>query len=160
MFEPFNAEAQQLPVPAEKILTPQEIRTQEHYVLLCQHIAENTKSLAAIVAGLREQHPDFPSIATVYARLRDDETFAAQYCRAKQDQSDLMADQILEISDDCSGDVDGMVAVQRSKLKVEARKWLAGKLRPAVYGDKADRLAIAVQVNTREYCPFNLSDYS
>ena len=30
------------------------------------------------------------------------------------------------------------VAVQRNKLRIDTRKWLAGKLRPKVYGDKAE----------------------
>lgn len=29
-------------------------------------------------------------------------------------------------------------AVQRSKLRIEARKWMAGKLRPKVYGEKSE----------------------
>jgi len=160
MYQPFDTETQ-LPVATEKILTPQEIRTQEHYDLLCQTIAENTKSLASIVATIREQRPDFPSIAKIYQLLRDDETFSAQYSRAKEDQAELMAQEMLTICDDISGDAEGgNVAVQRAKLQVETRKFLASKLKPKVYGDKADRLAIAVQVNTAEYCPFNLSDYS
>lgn len=129
-----------------------------HFDLLCATIAENTKSLSAIVTELRKQHSDFPAIATIYRMLRDDENFAEQYGRAKADQCDLMADEIMEIADDTSGDESGNTNVQRAKLRVEARKWLASKLKPKTYGDKSDRLAVAIQVNVGE-SPVDLSRY-
>jgi hypothetical protein len=60
-----------------------------------------------------------------------------------------MADELLEISDDASndwmarraksGDIESVPdneAVQRSRLRVDTRKWLMGKLKPKKYGDK------------------------
>lgn len=71
---------------------------------------------------------------------------SAKYARAREDRSDKLADEIVAISDDVSGDVMedpqtgkavlNTAAVQRAKLRVDARKWVAAKLKPRVYGDK------------------------
>jgi hypothetical protein len=79
--------------------------------------------------------------------LRDKEDYSNQYARAKEDQADYLAEEILEIADDSSGDTDytetGKIVmnaefVARSRLKVDARKWIAAKLKPKKYGDKVD----------------------
>lgn len=68
-----------------------------------------------------------------------------QYARAREAQADKLAEDIIAIADDSSRDVyqdengnertDSEV-VQRSKLRVDARKWLAGKMAPKKYGDR------------------------
>lgn len=87
---------------------------------------------------------------------RDDaeigEWFVAQYARARERMIDAVAEDILEIADDGSNDYmerfdkDGESLgyflngehVQRSRLRVDSRKWLLSKLRPGQYGDKLD----------------------
>jgi len=51
-----------------------------------------------------------------------------------------MAAQTVDIADDTSKDNSfaGSVAVARSRLRIDARKWLASKLAPKKYGDKID----------------------
>ena len=70
-----------------------------------------------------------------------------QYARAREAQADKMAEDILAIADDSSKDTyvdeSGNVradqeVVARSKLRIDARKWLAGKMAPKKYGDKLD----------------------
>lgn len=71
------------------------------------------------------------------------------YVRAREAQCIGMAEEILEISDDGSNDwmertgKDGEISwqlngehVQRSKLRVDTRKWVLSKVLPRVYGDK------------------------
>lgn len=98
-----------------------------------------------------------PSKATVFRWLRSNEKFRDQYARAREAQADAIVDEILDIADEectkvkadkhprADADEDGMVevvfdavAVQRNKLRIDARKWLAGKLKPKVYGDKVE----------------------
>jgi hypothetical protein len=160
MYQPFDIlPAQLVPaLPATPALTPMEARTQEHCDILCAAISESTESLCTIVTRLRQEHQDFPAIISIYRMLRNNEAAAAQYSIAKQNQADLLAEEIMTISDDTSGDIDGMVSVQRSKLRVESRKWIAAKLKPAVYGDRADRLAVNIQINN-DSCPIDLSGY-
>lgn len=68
-----------------------------------------------------------------------------QYARAKEMQADKMVDDILSIADDGRNDtyvdekgnrVVDQDVIARSRLRIEARKWLAGKMRPKVYGEK------------------------
>ena len=87
-----------------------------------------------------------PAWTTVNKRLADDSEFAARYARAREDQADKIFEECLAIADSQEGDVikvDGkdMVnhdAIARAKLRIDTRKWMAGKLRPKVYGEKLD----------------------
>jgi hypothetical protein len=80
---------------------------------------------------------------------REDVVFGEQYARAMQLRAERMAEEILEISDDGSndwmtreGDAGEVVTVadhehiQRSKLRVDSRKWLLSKMLPKKYGDR------------------------
>jgi hypothetical protein len=88
-----------------------------------------------------------PAASTIYKWLSLNESFAEQYAHAREAQADTLADEILDIADDGSNDwmsgkddEDGWAyngdAVARSKLRVDARKWVAAKLKPKKYGDK------------------------
>ena len=91
---------------------------------------------------------DMPNAQTVFAWILSKPDFSNKYARAREVQADTMADQILTISDDGkndwmekhgSGDVGWQLNgehVQRSRLRVDARKWLASKMAPKKYGDK------------------------
>ena len=111
---------------------------------ICQRIAEG-ESLRSICA-----RDDMPAQSTVFRWLADDEraSFRERYARAREAQADTIFDEILDIADDARndwmlrrGDDDaGWQAngehIQRSRLRIDARRWMAGKLRPKVYGDK------------------------
>lgn len=90
---------------------------------------------------------DMPDRGTVIRWLADDERadFCNQYARAREAQADFLAEEILAIADDGRNDTqvdeDGNVfinhdVISRSKLRVDARKWLASKMAPKKYGDK------------------------
>lgn len=72
--------------------------------------------------------------------------FGEQYARARARGYQLLADEILEISDDSSHDTisteQGEKAnaefVARSRLRVDSRKWMLSKMLPKVYGDKIE----------------------
>ena len=74
-----------------------------------------------------------PSKATVMRWLNEDEGFQDQYARAKDEQADVFFEDVLSIADLATPED---VAVAR--LRIDARKWMAGKLRPKKYGDKLD----------------------
>jgi len=75
-----------------------------------------------------------PNRATVFRWLGANVEFCDQYARARESQADALFDEILGISDNTQEDAD----VQRDRLRVDARKWMAGKLRPKAYGEKVD----------------------
>lgn len=95
---------------------------------ICHEIAAG-RSLRSICAK-----PDMPSLPTVYEWLRESESFADQYARAREAQADTLAEEIQDIADDT--DHDNMGAVQKAKLQVDARKWIAAKLKPSRYSDR------------------------
>lgn len=92
---------------------------------------------------------EMPSRPTVYGWMLDNvQGFSAQYARAREMQAHALADETLQIADDGSNDWmerndpdnPGWIAngehIQRSRLRVDARKWAASKILPKVYGDK------------------------
>jgi hypothetical protein len=72
--------------------------------------------------------------------------FAEQYAQARARGYQLLADEIIDISDDSSGDIIqtehgpkvDAERVARSRLRVDSRKWMLSKMLPKVYGDKLD----------------------
>lgn len=93
--------------------------------------------------------PGMPDRHTVIRWLLTREEFRAQYAQAREAQADALFEEVVEIADD--GRNDWMARqdagdrelyelngehVQRSRLRVDARKWAAGKLAPKKYGDK------------------------
>ncbi|GAB2528279.1 hypothetical protein GCM10027189_03980 [Rufibacter soli] len=63
--------------------------------------------------------------------------FLEQYTRAREVQAELLADEIVDIADDNSRDaVSNSGAIERSKIKIDARKWVASKLLPKKYGNQ------------------------
>jgi hypothetical protein len=77
-----------------------------------------------------------PALATVLSWATghtEDATaagFPEQYARARSIRSELYADEIVDLADDESVDP------QRSRLQVDARKWVASKLLPKTYGER------------------------
>ena len=72
---------------------------------------------------------------SVYAWMRERPDFLARYTRACDDRADTLADQIIAIADESAVDA-SIESVAAAKLRVEARKWVAAKLRPQKWGDK------------------------
>jgi len=77
--------------------------------------------------------------------------FVVHYARAREMQADFLADEILEIADHSDSDtviiydksgkpvpVEDKEWTNRSRLRVDTRKWIASKLKPKKYGDKLD----------------------
>ncbi|WP_070105598.1 hypothetical protein [Burkholderia plantarii] len=112
---------------------------------ICEHLTSGL-SLRQI-----EEIEGMPTKTTILRWLGDDRyaEFRDQYARARDMQAEGMADEILEIADDGRNDwmevhsrdgehigwkVNGE-AVQRSRLRIDARKWLLSKLLPKKYGN-------------------------
>lgn len=110
-----------------------------------------------------------PAKSTVFKWLSQNKDFADQYARAREEQAETLASEIVAIADEeCttvradkhpgtkadgeSGDVEVVfdsTAVARNRLRVDARKWVAAKLKPKVYGDKVEHSG-AVGILTHE----------
>ena len=92
---------------------------------------------------------DMPAKITILMWLRSKPEFQNQYARAKDESADALADEIIDISDDSTNDyvtrlnyngpnperVVDAEHINRSRLRVDTRKWIASKLKPKKYGD-------------------------
>lgn len=115
--------------------------TEEITAKICERIA-NGESLRRICLD-----DGMPVMSTVFQWLTRHEMFKEQYAHAREAQADTLADEIVDIADDGSRDYkvdeDGRQLVDhdhitRSRLRVDARKWIASKLKPKKYGDKVE----------------------
>ena len=109
---------------------------------ICAELAQG-KSIRTVCAA-----DGMPAVATIFNWFRTQPDFLEQYARAKQESADAMADEILDIADDGNNDwmlrrygkdevyVENGEALQRSKLRVETRKWLMAKMQPKKYSEK------------------------
>lgn len=98
------------------------------------------------------KNPKMPVCSTVYLWLLDDnkKEFSDSYARARAMQAELMFDEILDIADDGSNDfmtitkgdisynVEDREVTNRSRLRVDTRKWYLSKVLPKKFGDKID----------------------
>jgi hypothetical protein len=60
-----------------------------------------------------------------------------KYARAKEQQAEYLGDQIISISDQCKPDT--KFAIEKAKLQVDARKFVASKLKPKKWGENPDK---------------------
>jgi hypothetical protein len=82
----------------------------------------------------------FPSVGVFLEWCATDAHIAEQYARARDTQADHYADDLIEIADTEEDP-------QRAKVRIDARKWVASKLKPKRYGDKLD-LAVSGELKT------------
>lgn len=110
--------------------------------VICLRISEG-RSLRSVC-----EDEDMPCRAVVHLWLVADEKFRSQYTAAVEARADVMADEILKISDDGLNDTytddngnerANTDVIQRSKLRVDTRKWLMGRMAPKKYGDKIEQ---------------------
>ncbi len=112
---------------------------------ICARMAEG-ESLRSIC---RDHY--MPHRSSVYQWLRKNAAFADLYTRARERLVEHWADEILEIADDGTTDYVTKVGrngteyesvdqehIQRSRLRVDTRKWLMSKLAPRKYGDRVE----------------------
>ena len=120
------------------------IYTQQLANLICLRIAEG-ESLREIVRS-----EGMPERATVYDWLLRRPDFADQYTRAREEQADTLADEIIAIADEQPEIIPVVdkrtgeliehkldnAFLQWQKNRIDARKWTAMKLKPKKYGER------------------------
>lgn len=134
--------------PRKKLGAPTK-KTAALCTAICDGIAVGKSSrLMCQEAGISQQ--------TFWRWLQEDTIFCEQYARAKERCADFYAEQIPEIADDSDNDwqirEDGSryvdnEAVQRSRLRIDARKWYASKVAPKKYGEKVENVHSGDPVN-------------
>lgn len=99
-----------------------------------QQVAEAICERIALGESLRSICRDdaMPAQSTVFKWLTQQTAFAEQYARARETQADAMVDEMLDIADRAVSNEQ----VQAARLRIDARKWVAVKLRPKKYGER------------------------
>lgn len=120
---------------------------------ICDRIADG-ESLVQIT-----RDPSMPKKTAVYEWLLRHKEFAELYARAREDQADSLADEIQAIADELPMEITDDKGVTRfdsayvtwQKNRVDARKWIASKLKPKKYSDRlthqGDKDSDAIQVD-------------
>jgi len=96
---------------------------------ICEQLSEG-KSLRSICSAKK-----LPSCSTIFLWLSKYPEFSEQYARAREAQADYLVDEVIGIADE---PVLSSEQVARNRLRVDARKWMAAKLRPKKYGDRIE----------------------
>lgn len=112
---------------------------------ICNRISKG-ESLRSV---LRDD--DMPDRTTFFKWIDSNKEYINQYARATELRADYIFDEMFEIADDGQNDYIEKVTndgesytvlnsehVQRSKLRIDARKWALAKMNPKKYGDKLD----------------------
>jgi len=122
---------------------------------LCLLIAHSNKSIYSCLEELRKTlGKKVPTLRTIFEWLKTDDDFIHQYAHAKEEQAEYLVEEMLAIADDDSEDTIFVEAddksgksakrvcnnefVQRSRLRVDTRKWIASKLKPKKFGEKLE----------------------
>lgn len=93
---------------------------------ICERLAIG-ESLARIC-----RDDDMPSMSSVFLWLGKYPEFSERYTRAREAQAETHADRLIEIADNDTIDPN------HKRIMVDTRKWVASKLKPKRYGDKAE----------------------
>ena len=135
-------EAENLPAPKNKGGRPT-IYTQDLTNRICVRLAlgESIRSIC--------KDDDMPAQSVIYQWLYRHPEFAEQYTRAREEQAETHADQIVDIADETPAllevkDKEGNIVdikldsayIAWQKQRIDSRKWNASKQRPKKYGDR------------------------
>ena len=142
--KPKRKTAKRKPLPPMR-LTQRTWDQEKVMEYLCDKLMSSAMGMGAI---LNHAPHDMPKRQTVLRWMADNKDHRDIYARAREAQADYLAEEILTIADDSTNDYmlmknsDGEERevlntehVQRSKLRIDSRKWLAGKLSPRKYGE-------------------------
>lgn len=97
--------------------------TQEIFDRICERIAEG-ESLRAIC-----KTKDYPAKRTFLRWVANDEKLAAQYGEAQNMRAEHYFDEIIDIADKGSDPA-------KTRVQVDARKWVLARMNPKKYGDR------------------------
>jgi hypothetical protein len=101
------------------------------------------KSLRQI---LNQDNENMPSRKLFYEWVAKDKELSDHYAKVMDLRSDVLFDEMIDIADDTSNDTVYTETgekvnsewINRSRLRVDTRKWILSKMNPKKYGDKTD----------------------
>ena len=91
------------------------------------------------------------SYATAMYQLRQNPELQTKYRACMEERGDYLADELVDLADEMPPpDLDPALInawVNRQRLRIDARKWSASKLRPKQWGDKIDVSVTHTQIS-------------
>ena len=132
----------------------------EQFDNVIEHIEEGNSLRDAL------RQSESPSSKTFYEWIDLDEDKRKRYARACSKRADEIFEDIIKIADETEDDTieiteDGVVKtkvdhenIQRAKLRVDARKWMLGKMNPKKYGDKVEQ---TIKTDNSPFTPIDLN---
>ena len=143
----------------EKVITGRPtIYSQELSDIICELISDGA-SMRSVC-----RRDDMPAMATIFRWLREKDDFKEQYAIATEERAEAFVEDMVDIADNATNDwmknngedAEGYrlngESIQRSRLRVDTRKWAASKMKPKKYGDK-----IQQEITTPEGVTFNMN---
>ena len=128
------------------------------YVLT--QLASTSKGIKQI---LETAPHNMPRRQQIQAWIAESEIYQDIHARARESQADILAEEIIEIADDATNDYMMRVNkngdeepvldsehVQRSRLRIDARKWIASNLSPRKYGNAKADINVNVTMSIEE----------
>jgi hypothetical protein len=116
----------------------------EVWPVILEHITEG-KSLMSATKAVNM------SYATAMYQLRQNPELQTKYRACMEERGDYLADELVDLSDEMPPpDLDPALInawVNRQRLRIDARKWSASKLRPKQWGDKIDVSVTHTQIS-------------
>ena len=114
-----------------------------------QEVADSVLALLAEGKSLiKAAKESGTSASSVYDWMELNPQFAEEYAQVRARAYRMLADEIIEISDEAEVEAKyqgdevkldlSATAVARNRLRVDSRKWMLAKMLPKVYGDKLE----------------------
>lgn len=109
---------------------------------ICAYIAEG------MVLPKICKMPGMPTMRNIFYWVVKNPEFKIKYELASEVRAEVMIEEMIEIADDKSEDclqdtwngktfdVENREFIQRSRVRIETRKWIASKIKPKKYGDR------------------------
>ena len=133
-------------IQGEVVLGRPSSYTQELADKICEEIASG-KSMRSV-----SRMEGMPAMSMIFRWLREHPSFREQYTASTIERTEAFQEDVIDISDDGSDDytednyMEGRTPgyqvnsenIQRSRLRVETRKWLMERMKPKKYGAKID----------------------
>jgi terminase small subunit-like protein len=107
---------------------------------LCAEISRRISEGETLTNICRDAH--MPAWMTVHDWKKSDESFRQALAHAREQQAEVWADDVVNISDD---ELPTHEAIGRARLRMQSRQWLAGKFNPQ-FADKPTQVGVNVGV--------------
>lgn len=153
--------AERLEIRRQKVAAARDAKMARQQAEICRRVSLGQSMLSVLTEGDKT----LPKYETALGWLSDYPEFADAYSKAQRARSDVLFEEALTVADDARNDwmarndpnnggwmLNGE-NINRSKLRVETRKWAAAKLNPSRYGERTtvdvDTKPVVVSVTHR-----------